>query len=91
MGKRHFDINVRVLRLTDDKQGYENLQNCLVLPVKGPRLMRLNVPGGPWAVTSSLSAGITNLFQKWWNKEIFWNSQVYGPPSLAYAAEVALN
>ena len=29
--------NVRVLKMTEEKQGYENLRDCLVLPVKGPR------------------------------------------------------
>ena len=28
--------DVRVLRMTKEKQGYENLRDCLVLPVKGP-------------------------------------------------------
>ena len=29
--------DVQVLRLTDDRQGYEKLRDCLVLPAKGPR------------------------------------------------------
>ena len=29
--------DVQVLRLTDNKQGYEKLKDCLVLPAKGPR------------------------------------------------------
>ena len=42
----HHPGDVRVLRLTDDKQGYENLRDCLVLPVKGPRPHAFECAGG---------------------------------------------
>ena len=38
--------DVLVLRLTDNKQGYENLRDCLVLPVKGPRPHAFECAGG---------------------------------------------
>lgn len=38
--------DVRVLRLTDNKQGYENLRDCLVLPVKGSRPHAFECAGG---------------------------------------------
>ena len=38
--------DVRVFRLTDDKRGYENLRDCLVLPVKGPRPQAFECAGG---------------------------------------------
>ena len=38
--------DVRVLRLTDDKQSYENLRDCLVMPVKGPRPQAFECAGG---------------------------------------------
>ena len=38
--------DVRVFRLTDDKQEYENLRDCLVLPVKGPRPQAFECAGG---------------------------------------------
>ena len=33
----HHPGDIRVLTLTHDKSGYENLNDCLVLPMKGPR------------------------------------------------------
>ena len=38
--------DVRVLRMTKEKQGYENLMDCLVLPVKGPRPHAFECSGG---------------------------------------------
>lgn len=38
--------DVRVLRLTKEKQEYENLRDCLVLPVKGPRPHAFECSGG---------------------------------------------
>jgi len=38
--------DVRVLRMTKEKQGYENLKDCLVLPVKGPRPHAFECSGG---------------------------------------------
>ena len=38
--------DVRVLRMTKEKQGYENLRDCLVLPVKGPRPHAFECSGG---------------------------------------------
>ena len=38
--------DVQVLRLTDDKQGYEKLRDCLVLPTKGPRPYAFELAGG---------------------------------------------
>ncbi|KAJ7387488.1 hypothetical protein OS493_000818 [Desmophyllum pertusum] len=38
--------DVRVLKLTDKKQWYENLRDCLVLPVKGPRPHAFECSGG---------------------------------------------
>ena len=38
--------DVRVLKLTDRKEGYENLRDCLVLPVKGPRPHAFECSGG---------------------------------------------
>ena len=51
--------DVRVLRMTKEKQGYENLRDCLVLPVKGPRPHAF----GDLVEKSFLSAGMTNSFQ----------------------------
>ena len=38
--------DVRVLKLTDERQAYENLRDCLVLPVKGPRPHAIECFGG---------------------------------------------
>ena len=38
--------DVRVLKMTDERQGYENLRDCLVLPVKGPRPHAFECFGG---------------------------------------------
>ncbi|KAL9980249.1 hypothetical protein ACROYT_G008809, partial [Oculina patagonica] len=38
--------DIRVLKLTGEKQGYENLRDCLVLPVKGPRPHAFECFGG---------------------------------------------
>lgn len=38
--------DVRVFRLTGDKRGYENLRDCLLLPVKGPRAQAFECAGG---------------------------------------------
>ncbi|XP_078361932.1 uncharacterized protein LOC144646274 [Oculina patagonica] len=38
--------DVRVLTLTDKKEEYENLRDCLVLPVKGPRPHAFECSGG---------------------------------------------
>ena len=42
----HHPGDVRVLRQTDDQQAYENLRDCLVLPVKGPRPHAFECAGG---------------------------------------------
>ena len=41
--------DVRVLKMTDDMQRYENLWDCLVLPVKGPRPHAFECAGGTLA------------------------------------------
>ena len=38
--------DVQVLNLTNDKQGYEKLRDCLVLPIKGPRPYAFELAGG---------------------------------------------
>ena len=38
--------DVRVLRMMEEKHGYENLRDCLVLPVKGPRPHAFECSGG---------------------------------------------
>ena len=38
--------DIRVLKLTGEKEGYENLRDCLVLPVKGPRPHAFECFGG---------------------------------------------
>ena len=42
----HHPGDIRVLRITKDKQGYENLRDCLVLPVKGSRPHAFECAGG---------------------------------------------
>ncbi|XP_020608980.1 probable RNA-dependent RNA polymerase 1 [Orbicella faveolata] len=41
--------DVRVLKMTREKQGYENLRDCLVLPVEGPRPHAFECFGGDLA------------------------------------------
>ena len=41
--------DVRVLKMTKEKQGYENLKDCLVLPVEGPRPHAFECFGGDLA------------------------------------------
>jgi len=41
--------DVRVLKMTKEKQGYENLRDCLVLPVEGPRPHAFECFGGDLA------------------------------------------
>ena len=54
--------DVRVLKMTKEKQGYENLRDCLVLPVKGPRPHAFECSGG--------DLGGNKLFVTWDDKLI---------------------
>ena len=45
----HHPGDIRVLRIAKDTQGYENLRDCLVLPVKGSRPHALECAGGTLA------------------------------------------
>ncbi|XP_022793091.1 probable RNA-dependent RNA polymerase 1 [Stylophora pistillata] len=38
--------DLRVLKLTNDREGYENLKDCLVLPARGPRPHAFECSGG---------------------------------------------
>ena len=60
----HHPGDVRVLRLTGDKQGYENLRDCLVLPVKGPHPHAFECAGG--------TVGGDKFFVSW-NEELIPN------------------
>ena len=53
--------DLRVLKLTNDREGYENLKDCLVLPAKGPRPHAFECSGG------DLSG---NKFFVCWDKKI---------------------
>lgn len=53
-----------MLRLTDDKQGYENLRDCLVLPVKGPRPHAFECAGGNLGGNKFLVSWNERLFPK---------------------------
>ena len=56
--------DVRVLKLTDEKEGYGSLRDCLVLPVKGPRPHAVECSGG------DLSG---NKFFVCWNEDLIPN------------------
>ena len=60
----HHPGDVRVLRLTDDKQGYENLRDCLVLPVEGPRPHAFECAGGTLGGDKFFVSWNKNLFPK---------------------------
>jgi len=53
--------DVRVLKMTKEKQGYENLKDCLVLPVKGQRPHAFECFGGNLA---------GNMFFVSWDKNL---------------------
>ena len=56
--------DLRVLKLTDEKEGYGSLRDCLVLPVKGPRPHAIECSGG------DLSG---NKFFVCWNEDLIPN------------------
>ena len=60
----HHPGDVRVLRLTDDKEGYEKLRDCLVLPVEGPRPHALECAGGTLGGDKFFVSWNKNLFPK---------------------------
>jgi len=53
--------DVRVLKMTKEKEGYENLRDCLVLPVEGPRPHAFECFGGDLA---------GNMFFVSWDKNL---------------------
>ena len=61
--------DMRVLRMTNDKQGYENLRDCLVLPNEGPRPHAFECAGGTLG---------GNKFFVSWNKNLL--PSVVGKP-----------
>ena len=60
----HHPGDIRVLRLTDDQQGYENLRDCLVLPVEGPRPHAFECAGGTLGGDKFFVSWNKNLFPK---------------------------
>ena len=60
----YYPGDLRVLRLTSDKQRYENLRDCLVLPVKGPRPHAFECAGGTMGGSKFFVSWNENLIPK---------------------------
>jgi len=56
--------DIRVLKLTHEKPGYEHLTDCLVLPVKGPRPHAFECGGGDLGGTKFFVSWDENLIPK---------------------------